>query len=109
MASGPSQLMVVGERVSGTSPVPDREQYRASQGETLQSFLERLSLQSHLGLFQVQMKIVTRLWISGLFFTACPICGLRNGIREGEVSFFLNWSSLFSVSQSKKYRPNKIS
>ena len=60
MASAPaSKLMAVGELVSTNSPAtPERVQYRANQGETLQSFLERLSLQNHLGLFLVGIVLV---------------------------------------------------
>lgn len=40
---------------SNSLPGSDEEHFRVNPGDTLQTFLERLSLSSHLGLFQVNV------------------------------------------------------
>lgn len=54
VSTAPSPPLISG---SNSLPGADEEHFRVNPGDTLQTFLERLSLSSHLGLFQVNVHV----------------------------------------------------
>lgn len=57
VSTAPSPPLISG---SNSLPGAEEEHLGVNPGDTLQTFLERLSLSSHLGLFQVKISIILR-------------------------------------------------
>lgn len=56
VSTAPSPPLISG---SNSLPGADEESFGVNPGDTLQTFLERLSLSSHLGLFQVDFPSIS--------------------------------------------------
>ena len=63
VSTAPSPPLISG---SNSLPGSEEEQFCVNPGDTLQTFLERLSLSSHLGLFQVKKDTLYKASISAV-------------------------------------------